>query len=336
MRISRRTFVASTTAAALGIARGGQGQDEVPIDTVRGPIRPRDLGITLMHEHVLVDFIGAEKIGPGRYDPDEAFRIALPHLKRLRGLGCRTLVECTPAFIGRDPLLLRRLAGASGLHLLTNTGYYAAAGTKYVPRHAYSESVEELARRWITEFEQGIGNTGIRPAFIKTGMDKGPLPEISRKLIRAAAITARATGLKIAAHSGDGDAALEALDILRDAGVKAGAFIWVHAQNEKEPGRHARAAEMGAWVEFDGISEASLDRHLGMVRAMIDRGLIGRVLLSQDAGWYRVGEPGGGNFLPYDLIFTRFLPALRQAGASEEQVRQLMVLNPREALRRLP
>jgi len=335
MRISRRAFVVSVTAAALGFARGEWAQDEVPIDTVLGPVRPRDLGITLMHEHILVDFIGAEKIGPGRYDPDEAFRIALPHLKRLRELGCRTLVECTPAFLGRDPLLLRRLAEASGLHLLTNTGYYAAAGTKYVPLHAYTESAEELARRWIGEFEKGIGNTGIRPAFIKTGMDKGPLPEISRKLIQAAAITAKATGLKIAAHSGDGAAALEALDILRLAGVKAEAFIWVHAQNEKESGRHARAAEMGAWVEFDGISEVSLDRHLGMVRAMIDRGLIRRVLLSQDAGWYRVGEPGGGKFLPYDLIFTRFLPALRQAGTSEEQVHQLMVLNPREALRRL-
>jgi phosphotriesterase-related protein len=335
MRISRRAFVASTAAAALGFARGGQDRNAILIDTVLGPVRPSDLGVTLMHEHVLVDFIGAERIGPGRYDPDEAFRVALPHLKRLYGLGCRTLVECTPAFLGRDPLLLRRLARASGLHLLTNTGYYAAAGTKYIPRHAYSESVEELARRWIVEFEQGIGDTGIRPAFIKTGMDRGPLPEISRKLMRAAAIAAGTTGLKIAAHSGDGAAALEALDILRDAGVKAEAFIWVHAQNEKEPDRHARAAEMGAWLEFDGISETSMDRHLGMVRVMIDRGLIHRLLLSQDAGWYRVGEPGGGKFLPYDLIFTRFLPALRRAGISEEQVSQLMVLNPREALRRL-
>src|SRR4029079_3090348 len=91
------------------------------VNTVLGGRSPRALGMTLMHEHVLVDFVGAYKVSPQRYNAEEVFQTALPHLKALRTAGCRTLVECTPAFLGRDVGLLRRLSSASGLHIVTNT-----------------------------------------------------------------------------------------------------------------------------------------------------------------------------------------------------------------------
>ena len=96
------------------------------IATVTGQIERADLGLTLMHEHVLVDFIGADKASPSRYDADAVFAKVLPHLKQAKALGAASLVECTPAYLGRDPKLLARLAKASGLHILTNTGYYGA------------------------------------------------------------------------------------------------------------------------------------------------------------------------------------------------------------------
>ena len=108
--------------------------------TVRGAIPAKQLGRTLIHEHVLVDFIGADKIAPGRYDPDEIFRTALPFLTKLKAAGGDTLVECTPAYLGRDAGLLRRLSEASGLHIVTNTGFYGAAKDKYVPAFAYAET----------------------------------------------------------------------------------------------------------------------------------------------------------------------------------------------------
>src|SRR5918993_3781576 len=91
------------------------------IQTVTGGVPAERLGLTLMHEHVLVDFIGADKVSARRYNADEAFKAVLPHLRQARGLGCETLAECTPAYLGRDPVLLRRLSEASGLHILTNT-----------------------------------------------------------------------------------------------------------------------------------------------------------------------------------------------------------------------
>lgn len=329
--IRRRDFLASVTAAISGSGLS-TGSPRPLIETVCGSLQPDRLGPALMHEHVMVDFIGAGKVSPDRYQTEEVFKVALPHLKKVYELGCRALVECTPAYLGRDPGLLRRLSEASGLHIVTNTGYYAAGGNKYVPARAFNESPGDIAKHWVSEFKNGIGDTGIRPGFIKIGVEKSPLSEIGCKLAQAAGIAHQNTGLAIASHTGDGGAAMEQLDILKGEGVPATAFIWVHAQSETQSEFHFKAASRGAWVEFDGINDASVGRHVELVRAMIDRGYLERTLISMDAGWYHVGEPGGGTYRGYGLLFEGFLPALRGAGVSERQIRTLLVDNPRHAL----
>lgn len=281
-------------------------------------------GSILVHEHVMVDFVGADRIGPGRYDAEEVFRVAKPKLDEIKKLGCVRLQECTPNFLGRDPRLMRRLADATGIDIWTNTGIYGASNHKYVPAFARSESAEQLARRWIQEFEKGVD--GVKPRFIKTGVDKGPLPELSRKLVRAAAICSRATGLTIASHTGDGAAALEQIDIVSSEKVPLSKFVWVHAQNEKDHSIHEKVARAGAWVEFDGIGANSADCYRDCVRFMSEINLLGSALISQDAGWYNVGEPGGGQYRGYSYLFTDFLPRLER-----NWIRILMTDNPVKA-----
>jgi phosphotriesterase-related protein len=342
IRLSRRELLAASVAAlASGSALGrAPVQTSASVDragsieTVTGPVAADRLGVTLMHEHVLVDFIGAAQVSRSRYDANAVFQAVLPHLQAVRRLGCRTLVECTPAYLGRDPQLLRRLSEASDLHILTNTGYYGAANDKHLPAHAFTDTAEQLAARWIRESERGIDDTGIKPALMKIGVDHSPLSAVDAKLVRAAALTHRETGLRIASHTGSGAAALEELDVIEGAGVPASAFIWVHAQAERDAAFHARAARRGAWVEFDGVSPGSVTRHVDLVRVMREQGLLERVLLSHDAGWYRVGEPGGGRFRAYDTVFTMLIPALKAAGFGDADVRQLVVAHPRQALAR--
>src|SRR5437868_12536212 len=125
MNLSRRKFIAQTAAAGAVVATAGCASSPAAhprhreVMTVLGPISPRDMGATLPHEHVMLDFIGADKVSRDRYNRDTVFQAVLPHLEALSDFGCRTLVECTPAYIGRDPLLLKRLAVATGLQLLT-------------------------------------------------------------------------------------------------------------------------------------------------------------------------------------------------------------------------
>jgi phosphotriesterase-related protein len=335
MRLTRREWIRQAAAAAC-LGRTAGDQTRLPatsgIETVLGAVPADSLGTTLMHEHVLVDFIGADRVSRSRYDAEAVAARVRPFLVKARAAGCRTVVECTPAWLGRDPRLLQRLSRETGVNLLTNTGIYGAADDKYVPAAVRRQPAEALAQEWIREAIGGIEGTGVRPALMKIGVDAGPLSDLDAKLVRAAALTHRATGLPIASHTGDGVAAIAQLDLLEVLGVPASAFIWVHAQNEKRSELHVQAAARGAWVEFDGVAEDTIERHVALVRHMRERNQLARTLVSQDAGWYHVGEPNGGTFRPYTTLFTRFLPALRKAGLSAGDEHRLLVANPLAAL----
>jgi phosphotriesterase-related protein len=348
--MNRHDFIKSTALAATAALSGCATTvttDEGLIMTVTGPIEPRKLGRTLMHEHVVVDFIGAAKTTPDRYDPGLAFETALPHFQKLRERGVKTLVECTPRYIGRDGVLLRRLSLASGVQIVTNTGWYAAVNHKFLPPEAGTESVEQIAARWLSEWQSGIDGTGkrttlIRPGFLKLGTGNGPLPPVDAKLVRAAARVHRATGLTIAIHTGDGAAALDEIRLLREEGIAPAALIWVHAMNDPGP-IQIEAAKLGAWVSLDGYSLAprNVIRFADFVAAHREAGTLNRVLLSHDDGWGVDGDApsgnkltlfGNGNKSPYEAIFTRLLPDLRAKGFTDADFDQMLVTNPREAL----
>jgi phosphotriesterase-related protein len=333
--MQRRDFVKSclaTTALSSFAGTLATGCRPGPsIMTVKGPISPQQMGITLPHEHVLVDFIGAAEVSPDRYDRDEVFRTVVPYLEQLRELGGQSLVECTPAYLGRDPRLLQRLSDAVGMHILTNTGYYGAREGQFLPPHAFAESADQLAARWIREWEDGIDGTGIRPGFVKIGVNSGALSDVDRKLVQAAARTHRQTGLTIAAHTGPALPAFEELDVLEREGVDPSAWIWVHAHAEEDGMRHVEAARRGAWVEFDGLEPERSERFVALVRTMRAHGVLHRTLISHDAGWYHVGEPDGGTFRPYDTVFTAFVPALTHAGFTDAEIHQVLVTNPADA-----
>jgi predicted metal-dependent phosphotriesterase family hydrolase len=334
-KMPRRRFLAVTMPALAGAAltRDVTAAPKLSVMAVRGRIDAERLGVTLMHEHVMVDFIGADKVSRDRYDPEQVFTTALPHLKRAAELGCQTFVDCTPAWLGRDVSILHRLSVATGVNIITATGYYGALKHAYIPAHAYKESAEQLAGRWTREFERGIDGSKIKPGVIKIGVDAGPLSEINIKLVSAAALTHLRTGLTIGAHTVGGVAAMQQLDILEKLRVNPKAFIWIHAQSEKDKEFHVRAAKRGCWVEFDniGAGAGSVQRHLDLVKSMADAGFLDRTLISMDAGWYHVGEPGGGNYRSYESLFTEFLPALRK-DFSEAQVNQIIAANPQQAL----
>ena len=301
------------------------------IMTVTGPVPAHSAGITLTHEHILVDFIGADSINNTRWNREEVMNIALPFLMKIKDLGCRTFIDCTPEYIGRDPELLRSLSESSGLNIVTNTGYYGAANYKFIPRHAYSESADQLAARWISEWENGIAGTGIKPGFIKTGVFGDSLSDFHRKLVTAAARTHLKTGLVIDSHTGRARPAFEQLEILRKEGVAPDAFIWVHAQAEQDLMNHVKAGKMGAWISFDGLDENNAGNYVKLIRNMKDNNLLDRVLLSHDAGWFDPAKPSGGEFRDYNTLFETLVPLLKAESFTASEIRQLLVENPAKA-----
>ena len=301
--------------------------------TVLGPIDASQLGRTLEHEHILVDFIGAEETGYHRWDRDDVIQQVLPHLMEAKALGFQAIVECTPAFLGRDPRLLKVLSEKTGLHILTNTGYYGARQNQFIPETLQELSADDLAKRWIHEFEQGIEDTGVKPGFIKIGVDRDPqLSPMHEKLVRAACKTHLKTGLIIACHTGPTEAIFQMSEILKEEGVAQEALIWVHATRDT-PENQLKAARLGLWVSIDNITpgEDRIDFVVTGLKVLKEHGLLNKVLISHDAGWYRPGEPSGGSFRPYTAISEELIPRLKSEGFSKEDIDQLLIQNPQRA-----
>jgi phosphotriesterase-related protein len=299
--------------------------------SVNGKMPPSEMGTTLIHEHILVDFIGADSVGYHRWNRDSVIAQTLPFLVDAKRRGVNTFIDCTPAYLGRDPWLLKELSELSGLTIITNTGYYGAVDSKYLPEHAFTETAEQLATRWIDEFQNSIEGSGIRPGFIKISVNSNaPLSNVDQKLVRAAALTHLATGLTIASHTGPALPALEEIALLKAEGVDPSAFIWVHAQIETDFTYYNKAYDLGAWISLDGVVWG-VEEHLKRLIYCKKNGLLDKVLISHDAGWYSPGELNGGDFKAFTAIFDELIPLLKQNDFSEKDIDQLLQINPARA-----
>lgn len=334
MPLSRRQFLSSTVKTLLAAPAVGDilfSNSQAPsgtLMTVMGPIKAAEMGTTLIHEHILVDFIGADKISYDRWNRDAVIQKVWPLIEAVKAAGVKTFFDCTPAFLGRDPHLLKTIAQKSGLHIVTNTGYYGAFNNKYLPPWVHTEAAEQLAVRWIKEAREGIGGTSVRPGFIKISVDEGKLSPLHQKLVKAAAIAHLATGLTICSHTGKAPAAFEQLELLQGAGVQPDAFVWVHAQAEEEIGLHSQAARLGAWVSLDAIGWGDPAEYVRPLVSLKEQRLLHRVLISHDAGWFDPAKNDGGEIIGYTGLFTKLLPLLRQNGFSQADIDQLIVHNP--------
>ncbi len=327
-----RTLTPSLAIIGLLIVGCGPEKEELPqIITVLGPTTPAPGATWLSHEHILVDFIGADSIEPDTWDHDEIMGVMVPYLEALKAYDVKYFVDPTPNYLGRDVELLQKISQATGLQIITNTGYYGARNDAHVPSLLQHLNAREMAGFWISEFRQGIGGTDIRPGFIKIGIDNSdPLDSTDAKLVRAAAMTHIETGLTIAAHTGAAKALWPELEILAHEGVSPTAFIWVHAQNEEDNSNYLRAAQLGCWISLDGVGWGSMDRYVDKLVFLRDNGLLDQVLISHDAGWYDP-QKSEQNIKPYTPVFEELIPRLLSKNFSTDDISQLLSKNPAKA-----
>ena len=305
--------------------------------TVKGKIPAAKMGLTLIHEHILVDFIGADSTGYHRWEKSKVIEKVLPFLMEAKQKGVQTIVECTPAYLGRDPLLLKELSEKTGINILTNTGYYGARDNKYIPKQAFNQTAEEIAKVWIDEFKNGIEGSGIFPGFIKMSVDRRDiLSPMHAKIIKAAAIAHKATGLTIVSHTGTDGPAFAQLEVLKKEGVSPEAFVWTHAQDGTFDG-YIKAAKQGAWISLDNLNKNNMGKPGGvdwfivLLTKLKKENLLHKILISHDAGWYNPGQVNGGNFRSYTDLFEHLIPALMKNGFNQEDIDLLLIENPQKA-----
>ncbi|WP_298532849.1 phosphotriesterase [uncultured Algibacter sp.] len=284
----------------------------------------------LSHEHILVDFIGADSIQPTTWNHDTIIKKILPYLEEIKVFGVNYFVDATPNYLGRDVLLLEKIANKTGLRIITNTGLYGARNDKFIPKYAKKMTAQNLAEIWINEYKHGIEGTSIKPGFIKIGIDNTEnLSVMHQKLVTAAAITHLKTGLTIASHTGKATGLWPQLNILEAMKISPEAFIWVHAQEENDKDNYLKAAKKGCWISLDGLGW-ELEKHVEKILFAKANGILDRILISHDAGWYDP-QKKIQTIKPYSAIFTSLYPKLKSHGFTDEEFNLLTSINPSKA-----
>ncbi len=301
---------------------------EAYIYSVHGKMGIENLGISLTHEHVMSRF-GLEPAYIAEYDKDSLLMQVVPYLKEVKALGVKTIFDCTTAYFGRNVSLLREISDSSGVEIITNTGYYAGANDRYVPESAYESSSEEIAQIWIDEFENGIDKTGIRPGFIKLAFDKGA-SEIDLKLFTAGILTHLSTGLTMVVHTENNLQAVgKQLELLDKHEVSPAAWVWVHASKMDDVDFLVETALRGGWISLDKFKADETEEYVSRLTLFREKDLLNKVLLSHDGNSYN----RDGNLKGYQAVMTHLVPALKDNAFSEEEINQILVINPQNAFK---
>lgn len=300
------------------------------IRTVLGDIEAAALGVTYMHEHVITHPPASVT------DRDlamESIAAATRELSHFYQAGGRALVEMTPRDYGRDPLALREISAATGVHIICTTGWLK---DKFCHSWVEERTVEALADEMIREITEGIDDTGVCAGVIKAASSLDAITPAEEKVFRAAARAHRATGALITTHTEKGTMALEQIELLRSEGVAPERILIGHLDHKPELDYWRAVAQTGANLGIDQIGKEKYlpdSRRIELILAMAAEGYAAQLCLAGDlarASYWPAYGGWGGPGLTY--ILWRFLPWLRERGLDARQIEQMIVTTPARLL----
>ncbi len=294
--------------------------------TVSEPVPPEELGITLPHEHIIVD------LRHWGYDGIlDDVELAIDELRPFKDTGGGAVVDITNECMGRNVQALKRVAEETGLHIVTATGYYTEP---YYPPHVYQLSTNKLAERMVKELTEGIDGTGIRAGIIgEIGTVRDFISPAGERVFRAAARAHLQTGAPISTHTHLEELIPDQLEILQDEGVDPRRVTIGHLGDQRNIDRLREIAATGVYLEIDhvGLEERQRDHQRAKtVARLIREGYLPQLLLSMDVcfksrlHWY-----GGTG---YDHLLKTFVPLLLAEGVTESAIHTMLVENPQRAL----
>lgn len=337
------------------------------VQTVLGPVPASQLGITLMHEHLLLDARHAF------VEPREASDIAYAHspvrpgiLRDLRqhpygnldncGLldeeaaieevgqfhaaGGQTVLDPSCRGMGRDPHALVRISRTTGLNIIMGTGFYLERSHPPEFSNMTPDQVTDLIVRDVTI---GAEETSIRAGVIG---EIGVGPEFTaaeEKSLRAAARAQAQTGVALTIHMpGWERLGHRVLDIVEAEGADLTRTILDHMNPSlMDVDYQTSLADRGACLEYDMIgldyyfanelSQSPSDAENSRAIAhLVDQGYADRLLLSHDVFLKMMLTRHGGN--GYAYILHHFIPRLIRDGVPRSAIDQMMIENPARVL----
>jgi phosphotriesterase-related protein len=339
------------------------------VQTVRGLIEPSDLGLTLMHEHLLLD---ESQLDPPPADPElrrlydaplsphiltqvryaglanrddliyDDIKMMLAEVAPFKSAGGGAIVEVTPHGLFRQPEGLREISERSGVHVVMGCSWYVADSH---PKDMSARSEESLTAEIVADVLDGVGGTGICAGLIGEAGCSWPITANERKVVRASAKAQQLTGACLTIHPGrHEDAPLEIVDIVGAAGGDLSRTIICHIERTIfAKATMKRLAATGAVLELDlfghEYSYYSPAPHIAMpndrtrlewLRWLIEEGHGDQIVIAHDNDNKHYLEAHGG--CGYAHIPRNIVPAMRRLGFQEDSIQAILVGTPRRLL----
>jgi phosphotriesterase-related protein len=322
------------------------------VETVTGPIDADELGRTLIHEHMITrdEAVAAQwpHVGPTAPDIDEPepsdFRQpAIQCARTVLEHGVDTVVEPTAMFIGRDVSFSRSIAEETGLQLVACTGIYTY---DHLPPFFLSRDPDAIAELFVHDIVEGIQETEIKAAFLKCAADEPGITPNIEKIHRAVARASLQTGAPIMAHSRPAsETGPRQIDILEEEGIDPAKVQIAHTGDSADLDYIERVLDRGVWIGMDRFGLdifLPMEQRLPTMSALLERGYADRMFISQDycatLDWYptevmrQMDAAGLARGWSMTLIFEEVIPALREAGMTDDQLETMLVANPKRWL----
>jgi phosphotriesterase-related protein len=338
------------------------------VQSVLGSIPAEEIGITMMHEHFLLD------LRPIFVEPDDPLEKPLAHepvgldnlswvtmnwsnsednlvlddletavreAKLFKHAGGSVLVDVTSVGLGRDPKRLRDISQKSGVHVVMGASYYHA---RFHPPGMDDKSEDEICQEIVTDITEGVDGTGICAGIIGEVGCTMPLHPNEEKVLRASARAQKQTGAPISIHPGlHVDSPVQIVKKLVAAGAEAERIVMGHIERTGfKYDQLLELAKTGCYLEYDWFGQVVPSYPYGIVdvpsdgeriieiASLISDGYGSRILVSQDVGMkHRLASFGGPGYAHIARYVQEWMRALQLGDSAIEDI---LVNNPRRIL----
>ncbi len=328
------------------------------VTTVLGEISKNELGVTSSHEHIFIDMrccvdvtgnepncfgdkVCMENRAEVFADPYaildnallEGVDDAVSEMEYFKQWGGKTIIDCTPDEIGRDPLALKEVSERSGVNIVLGCGhYYHKAHFPYVK----DASVKTLADEMRKDILVGIGDTDIKAGIIGEIGTSAQMSDDEKKVLHAAGIVGAETGKAIHVHTDlYTENGFEVIDILTTEGAKPEKICIDHVDVLLRPDYIRALLDKGVYVEFDNFGKEfyvskqrrfayDLER-IRLLKILLDEGYGEKILVCNDICLKTMWKKFGG--LGYAHILRTVKDMALQNGITEKQYMSLLTDN---------
>jgi phosphotriesterase-related protein len=315
----------------------------IQVQTVRGPVDTSALGRVLVHEHVfLMNLEYTQNYRPDFFEKETVVKAAA-RLNALKRAGIDTIIDLTVLGLGRHIPSLAKVAAQTEVNMIVSTGAYTfdevpGPFTFYGPGLLF-DAPEPMIDHFVKDIIEGMAGTGIKAGELKCAIDMPGLTPGVERIMRAVARTHVITGTPITVHTAArAETGLVVQRVLAEEGVNLEDVIIGHCGDTTDIDYLMKLADKGSILGMDrfgvNFTMTTKDR-IGTIVEMLKRGYVDQLALSHDcACWsdffptveaYNTAMPEHN----YLHISHHVIPALLEAGVTQDQIDRMFIHNPR-------